>query len=77
MQNNKQILSSLTRRNLDKKIEPYRIPDASSKLNAKWSQEEQLLGVQGSFYVLYIINGYHLRIFQQLPHQMVAELSGK
>jgi len=47
VQNNKQILSSLTRRNLDKTIEPYRIPDASSKLNAKWSQEEQLLGVQG------------------------------
>ena len=48
MQNNKQILSSLTRRNIDRSIDPYRIPDASSKINAKWSQEEQLLGVQGN-----------------------------
>jgi len=49
VQNNKQILSSLTRRNLDRNIDPYRIPDkdASSKINAKWSQDEQLLGVQG------------------------------
>merc|ERR1712012_1122752 len=47
VQNNKQILSSLTRRNIDRSIDPYRIPDASSKINAKWSQEEQLLGVQG------------------------------
>jgi len=48
VQNNKQILSSLTRRNLDRNIEPYRIPDAeSSKINAKWTQEEQLLGVHG------------------------------
>merc|ERR1712109_445154 len=47
VQNNKQILSSLTRRNIDRSIDPYRIPDASSKINAKWTQEEQLLGVQG------------------------------
>jgi len=47
VQNNKQILSALTRRNLDRNIDPYRIPDASSKINAKWTQEEQLLGVQG------------------------------
>merc|ERR1712241_1115654 len=40
-------LSALTRRNLDRNIDPYRIPDASSKINAKWTQEEQLLGVQG------------------------------
>merc|ERR1712025_992632 len=51
VQNNKQILSSLTRRNIDRSIDPYRIPDASSKINAKWSQEEQLLGVQGNFKV--------------------------
>jgi len=47
VQNNKQILSSLTRRNMDRNIDPYRIPDLSSKMNAKWSQEELLLGVQG------------------------------
>ena len=28
-------------------IEPYRVPDPSTKINAKWSNEELLLGVQG------------------------------
>jgi hypothetical protein len=42
------VLSSLTRRNRDKSwIEPYRIPDPASKINARWTNEELLLGVQG------------------------------
>ena len=49
VQSNKQVLSSLTRRNRDKTwFEPYRIPDPASKINAKWSNEELLLGVQGT-----------------------------
>lgn len=50
VQNNKQLLSSLTRTTVHKSIEPYRIPDSNSntsKINPKWTQDEQLLGVQG------------------------------
>merc|ERR1712115_385774 len=50
VQNNKQLLSSLTRTTMHKTIAPYRVPDSNSntnKINPKWSQEEQLLGVQG------------------------------
>lgn len=48
VQSNKQILSGIQRRNRDKTlIDPYRIPDPASKLNAKWTNEELLLGVQG------------------------------
>jgi len=47
VQNNKQILSSLCRRTHTKDVAPYRIPDSPSKINAKWSQEELNLGVQG------------------------------
>merc|ERR1711881_273997 len=47
VQNNKQLLSSLARKTHYRNIEPYRIPDSASKINAKWTQEEQLLGVQG------------------------------
>ena len=37
---------------MHKTIAPYRVPDSNSntnKINPKWSQEEQLLGVQGKF----------------------------
>jgi len=47
VQNNKQILSSYAKKTNHRDIAPYRIPDESSKINPKWSQEEQLLGVQG------------------------------
>lgn len=47
VQSNKQVLSSLQRRNRDKNVDPYRIPDPFSKINAKWTDEELLLGVQG------------------------------
>eukprot|EP00096_Caligus_rogercresseyi_P015369 TRINITY_DN7817_c0_g1_i1.p1 TRINITY_DN7817_c0_g1~~TRINITY_DN7817_c0_g1_i1.p1 ORF type:complete len:501 (-),score=173.94 TRINITY_DN7817_c0_g1_i1:271-1773(-) len=46
VQNNKQVLSSFQRRSGD--IEPYRrIPFPENKLNARWKDEELLLGVQG------------------------------
>ena len=48
VQNNKQILSSYAKKTNHRDIAPYRIPDESSKINPKWSQEEQLLGVQGT-----------------------------
>ena len=49
VQNNKQLLSSLHRKSRDRSnIEPYKIPtDITSRMNAKWSNEELLLGVQG------------------------------
>ena len=49
VQNNKQILSSCIKKTYDRgNIAPYRIPESeSSKINPKWTQEEQLLGVQG------------------------------
>lgn len=49
VQNNKQLLSALHRKSRDRSnIEPYKIPtDITSRINAKWSNEELLLGVQG------------------------------
>ena len=48
VQNNKQLLSSYAKKTHDRNVAPYRIPDQeSSKINPKWTQEEQLLGVQG------------------------------
>jgi len=49
VQNNKQLLSSLHQKSRNRTIvEPYEIPtDPSSTINAKWSNEEILLGVQG------------------------------
>ncbi len=35
------------RRTQNVKVEPYRIPDPATKLNARWTNEELLLGVQG------------------------------
>ena len=50
VQNNKQLLSSYAKKTHDRNVAPYRIPDQeSSKINPKWTQEEQLLGVQGNF----------------------------
>ena len=50
VQNNKQLLSSLHKKSRDRtSIEPYKIPtDITSRINAKWSNEELLLGVQGN-----------------------------
>ncbi|XP_040568598.1 REST corepressor 1 isoform X2 [Lepeophtheirus salmonis] len=47
VQNNKQLLSSLQRRSREKDIEPYRIPTPENKFNARWKDDELLLGVQG------------------------------
>jgi hypothetical protein len=47
VQNNKQLLSTLTRKTFDKNVESYRIPDPATKHNARWTNEELLLGVQG------------------------------
>merc|ERR1711994_740823 len=49
VQNNKQLLSALHRKSRDRSnIGPYKIPtDLTSRINAKWSNEELLLGVQG------------------------------
>ena len=50
VQSNKQLLSSYAKKTHDRNVAPYRIPDQeSSKINPKWTQEEQLLGVQGNF----------------------------
>lgn len=47
VQNNKQLLSSLSRRTVDRNVDPYRIPDPATRINARWTNEELLLGVQG------------------------------
>lgn len=48
VQNNKQLLSALRRKARGRDIEPYRIPDQSaSRINARWTNEELLLAVQG------------------------------
>ena len=56
VQNNKQLLSSYAKKTHDRNVAPYRIPDQeSSKINPKWTQEEQLLGVQGNFTHLHLV----------------------
>jgi len=49
VQNNKQLLSSVRRKVRDQRdtVEPYRVPDASGRINARWTNEELLLAVQG------------------------------
>ena len=48
VQNNKQLLSSLRRKARDRDLAPYRVsPDPASKINARWTNEELLLAVQG------------------------------
>eukprot|EP00088_Acartia_fossae_P005578 TRINITY_DN1251_c0_g1_i10.p1 TRINITY_DN1251_c0_g1~~TRINITY_DN1251_c0_g1_i10.p1 ORF type:complete len:479 (-),score=95.51 TRINITY_DN1251_c0_g1_i10:1207-2643(-) len=48
VQNNKQLLATLRRRTRGCEIEPYRIPEPSAtRINARWSNEEHLLAVQG------------------------------
>jgi len=48
VQNNKQILSTLRRKTRGCDIVPYRVPEASaSRINARWSNDEHLLAVQG------------------------------
>ena len=48
VQNNKQMLSSLRmRRARDKDFEPYRVPESVNRINARWTNEELLLAVQG------------------------------
>jgi len=49
VQNNKQMLSGLRRKTrVGRDIEPYRIPEPSaSRINARWSNDEHLLAVQG------------------------------
>jgi len=50
VQNNKQLLSSLRRKAKDRNLDPYRIPkpnDPASRINARWTNEELLLAVQG------------------------------
>lgn len=56
VQSNKQTLSSLSHRTQGRTVEPYRIPNTSSpsKINAKWTQEEQLLGVQGKIFASFL-----------------------
>ena len=49
VQNNKQMLSSLRmRRARDKDFEPYRVPESVNRINARWTNEELLLAVQGN-----------------------------
>lgn len=48
VQNNKQTLSSLRMRRVrDKDFEPYRVPESVNRINARWTNEELLLAVQG------------------------------
>jgi len=48
VQNNKQLLSSLRRKARDRDLAPYRVlPDPASRINARWTNEELLLAVQG------------------------------
>jgi len=49
VQNNKQLLASARRKIRGCDIEPYRIPEpsAGTRINARWSNDEHLLAVQG------------------------------
>lgn len=49
VQNNKQSLASLRgrRKARDRECEPYRVPEAANRINARWTNEELLLAVQG------------------------------
>jgi len=48
VQNNKQLLSSLRRKARDRDLAPYRVlPDPANRINARWSNDELLLAVQG------------------------------
>jgi len=47
VQNNKQMLSSLRRRARTAEVEPYRVPESANRINARWTNEELLLAVQG------------------------------
>jgi len=47
VQNNKQLLSALRRKARDRDIEPYRVADPSTRINARWTNDELLLAVQG------------------------------
>ena len=68
VQNNKQLLSSLHRKSRDRSnIEPYKIPtDITSRMNAKWSNEELLLGVQGN-------QGFLFKIQFCVPYQIYCK----
>ena len=48
VQNNKQMLSSLRRRARDRDSEPYRVTESANRINARWTNEELLLAVQGN-----------------------------
>jgi len=47
VQSNKQMLSFTMRRNREKNIDRFRIPEPQHKINPKWTHDELLLGVQG------------------------------
>jgi len=47
VQNNKQMLSSLRRKARERDSEPYRVPEPANRINARWTNEELLLAVQG------------------------------
>merc|ERR1719414_1466722 len=41
------MLSSLRRRARTSEVEPYRVPESANRINARWTNEELLLAVQG------------------------------
>ena len=47
VQNNKQMMSSLRARARVRDFEPYRVPESANRINARWTNEELLLAVQG------------------------------
>lgn len=47
VQNNKQSLSALRQKAKGLDFEPYRVPESSNRINARWTNEELLLAVQG------------------------------
>jgi len=47
VQNHKQMLSSLRHRARARDFEPYRVPESAYRINARWTNEELLLAVQG------------------------------
>ena len=47
VQNNKQLLASLRRKARDREVDPYRVPEPANRINARWTNEELLLAVQG------------------------------
>ena len=62
VQNNKQMLSSLRRKGRERDADPYRVPEPANRINARWTNEELLLAVQGCLKIIRVIYSIALKL---------------